>query len=460
MYKKIEVRKLQSWLILALSFVFLANTVSAKSIVPAETTRVAIIWFVDDSAAGKSDGTSWEDAFPQLQNALDVASNGDEIWVAEGTYYPTKQVDPADVRSANFQLKDGVEIFGGFSETERSWETRDWTKNPTILSGDIDHNDTTSPAANANQIVGNNAYNVIHGDGAGSTTILDGFIVTAGQAIGTGSGHCGIDCGGGLVIYNGSPLLRNLIFLGNSAQFGGGVAIEGYSSPVFENVSFIKNSARDGGGMGVGYDSSPVLASITFYGNYASGYGGAIYCADASKMSFTNGTIVGNKTDGWGGGIFITNSSPMLSHVTLTKNVAPGGSEIIMVYDSHPILRNSIIWGNTSDISIVAGHTSTLAASYSDIRQPDGMIFPGEGNKNSDPQLGDLGDYGGSSLTAPLESGSPAIDAVPVEACVMVDGITPLTLDQRGAIRPQGRACDMGAFEAISYPLFFPVVSK
>jgi hypothetical protein len=60
--------------------------------------------------------------------------------------------------------------------------------------------------------------------------------------------------------------------------------------------------------------------------------------------------------------------------------------------------------------------------------------------------LGPLADNGGPTLTMALGAGSPAIDiVVPSAGC--------LPTDQRGAPRPQGVACDAGAYEAAAQPV-------
>ncbi len=98
-----------------------------------------------DTPGPTHDGLSWFTAYTDLQQAIDAASAGHEIWVARGVYIPTRGVDhpglPPTDTLRTFQLKDRVQLYGGFagSETERS--QRDWTANPTVLSGDLDNND-------------------------------------------------------------------------------------------------------------------------------------------------------------------------------------------------------------------------------------------------------------------------------------------------------------------------------
>ncbi len=96
--------------------------------------------YVDADAPGPThDGTSWNDAYLDLQSALTAVESGDEIWVAEGTYKPSVEVGGIGPRYATFQMKNGVGIYGGFDPTvgDDMWEERDWENNTTILSGDI-----------------------------------------------------------------------------------------------------------------------------------------------------------------------------------------------------------------------------------------------------------------------------------------------------------------------------------
>ncbi len=70
----------------------------------------ARIWYVDEAATGSNNGNTWGDAFTDLQSALAAAANGDNILVAAGTYYPTTGTD----RNLSFNLKPGVDLYGGF----------------------------------------------------------------------------------------------------------------------------------------------------------------------------------------------------------------------------------------------------------------------------------------------------------------------------------------------------------
>ena len=64
---------------------------------------------VDADATGANNGTSWTDAYTNLQAALTAAIAGNQIWVAAGAYRPAV---PGGLRTASFQLKNGVALYG------------------------------------------------------------------------------------------------------------------------------------------------------------------------------------------------------------------------------------------------------------------------------------------------------------------------------------------------------------
>lgn len=152
-------------------------------------------WYVKAGAPGAA-GTPWANAFNELQPALDAAKNSvgdDTIWVAEGTYYPTRTHGIVDAGAANedryvhFRLQNGVTLLGGFAGTETSADQRDVSAHETILSGDIGTRDDIS----------DNCYHVFyHPDSLelDDTAVLDGFTVTGGNADLDVYPH---NCGGG-----------------------------------------------------------------------------------------------------------------------------------------------------------------------------------------------------------------------------------------------------------------------
>ncbi len=111
--------------------------------------------YVDADAQGPThDGSTWDFAFTELQDALGMAGPGDQIWVAAGTYTPTWLFDEADPRSATFQMENGVAIYGGFDPTigDIAWEDRDWVNHETILSGDLNGDDVPPFGNNDEQL--------------------------------------------------------------------------------------------------------------------------------------------------------------------------------------------------------------------------------------------------------------------------------------------------------------------
>ncbi len=234
------------------------------------TQAAGIIYVNAGVSGGLDDGSSWANAHSDLQGALASATAGDEIWVAAGVYTPGNTVNDS------FEMVDNVLILGGFSGSESTRAERDWRTNLTILSGDIDGDDTVGSSGvltDTTNIVGDNSYHVVTGSGTSATAILDGFTVTAGQATGTTPN----DRGGGMVNLAGSPTLTNVSFSGNSANGGGGMFNNSQSSPALTNVSFVHNSANfDAGGMFNSGQSNPTLFNVSFYGNTAISGGGCL----------------------------------------------------------------------------------------------------------------------------------------------------------------------------------------
>ena len=150
-------------------------------------SAVGAVLHVDALAAGSNDGSSWADAFTDLQTALATSISGDEIWVASGTYAPA---GPDGDRAATFQLVSGVGVYGGFSATEAVRDRRNPAAYVTVLSSDLNANDhAVSTAADlANELTrSDNSFHVTTGTGADETAVLDGFVITAGYANGPGA---------------------------------------------------------------------------------------------------------------------------------------------------------------------------------------------------------------------------------------------------------------------------------
>lgn len=101
-------------------------------------------YYVDTDATGANNGSSWNDAYVSLQDALAVAGWQDTIWVAEGTYYPDEGSGQTNNdRTSTFAITNQkLVVAGGFVGTETSFDQRDWINNKTILSGDLDQDGT------------------------------------------------------------------------------------------------------------------------------------------------------------------------------------------------------------------------------------------------------------------------------------------------------------------------------
>ena len=419
-------------------FIIIALMLASVPATPAAAATGPICYVDADATAGGNTGNSWADAYTDLQSAL-TDTNCTEIWVAAGTY------TPGAVSADTFQLVSGVEVYGGFAGTESTRAERDPAANLTVLSGDIDNNDSQTPViTDLTTVTGNtsNSYHVVTGaDGA----TLDGFTVTAGYA--NAVGH---KFGGGMLNENSSPTVTNTTFSGNYADNGAGMYNDN-SSPTVTNTTFSGNTAEDGGGMYNKNGSSPTVTNTTFSGNDALS-GGGMYNWSSSP-TVTNTTFSGNTANNGGGGGMsnIESSNPTVTNTTFSGNYADYDGGGMRNYESSPILTNVIIANSTSG-GDCANFSSTLnAASANNLIEDatyDCGLTNGDANGNIvgfDPLLGALADNGGATQTFALLSGSPAIDTGDDTVCA--DAGTVNNLDQRGVTRPQGAGCDIGAYE-------------
>jgi len=329
------------------------NTVTMDSdkTVVAEFEVVPIL-YVDATADGKDDGTSWEDAFNHLQDALDVATPGCEIQVAQGTYYPDANSDDPNGsgdRTATFQLKNGVTIRGGYiGKTKDStcclevdpdkWELdrncccecpeedpnaddcaccRPKCAGKTILSGEIGDPNTTA----------DNSYHVVTGSGTDPTAVLENVTVTAGNA----DGNNPHNNGGGMLNEEGNPTVRYCCFVDNEAADAGGGMYNFRSSPTLLSNSFCDNIATWGGGLGNFALSSPVLTNCVFRNNVAAQAGGGMSNTVISDPEIVNCTFYQNRATYFGGGIYANGSDPDVYNSILWANSAKQGPQIALV---------------------------------------------------------------------------------------------------------------------------------
>ena len=174
-------------------------------------TAGAATIYVDADATGAGTGTSWGNACTELGEAMNAASDGDEIWVAAGTYRPTRDktgsTSPADTREKIFFFKsyNSLKLYGGFDGTdgagggtlETDLSQRDPATYETILSGDL-NGDDDSGGDNSE-----NVYHVVYFDALDQETLLDGFTITAGNANGSSGQYL---YGGGFIILSTAAL--------------------------------------------------------------------------------------------------------------------------------------------------------------------------------------------------------------------------------------------------------------
>ncbi|MGA2490058.1 MAG: right-handed parallel beta-helix repeat-containing protein, partial [Anaerolineales bacterium] len=298
-----------------------------------------VVCRVNAAAVPGGDGSSWETAYNDLQQALDNASCT-EIDVAAGSYFPSAWNDSSGAYT--FTLRNNLQILGGYPVDATADSTPDPHANETILDGNIGN-----PGEEWD-----NSMHIVTADGTDSTAVLDGFTITNGFAVGDGPTF-----GGGINISGGSPTLRNLVITGNMTNGGGGGIYLYDSNPTLTNINinnniFYQGSSPNGGGL-LSMGSSPVLDHVTFTSNLSNNGGGmyigADYDGNSGTPTLTNVTFENNQTTGAGGGFYVDSGNLSLADSHFDGNTAVDGGGIY-VNGGEFAMQNTVLEnGNVTD---------------------------------------------------------------------------------------------------------------
>ena len=299
--------------------------------------------------------------------------------------------------------------------------------------------------------------------GAGAALTLSGLVIQnagSGGIVNAGSltvngctlrANLSLNGGGAIATNGGSVAVANSLFdtnTGASAGGGGAISIAG-GTVTITGSTFSGNVGATGGGaifVNTATGSSPLagtlyLTNSTLSGNSVGTHqGGAVYVSASASATLTNDTISGNRA-GAGGGILSNGATTLANTIVAQNTVAAGGSG--------PDLLSGggvpFIDGGHNLIGITDG-----TSAFTDV-SADGTDYTGTAALPRDPGLValPLANNGGPTPTQALTATSIAINHGDNAVCANSTGPTAVrSKDQRGVLRPQGTACDIGAYES------------
>jgi CSLREA domain-containing protein len=273
--------------------------------------------------------------------------------------------------------------------------------------------------------------------------------------------------GGGIAAY-GLATITRVRFLNNTgANHGGGLLLEDTTSQfqVLES-EFRSNSAGNGGGLWLASNTGTLnVKQSLFVDNTATTGGGIMANGINAVVNISHSTFSGNEALEYGGAYTVDEAFTDFAFVTFTNNISNTDADFIgkgsaiayaSVEPTAPALNffATIIYGNSDgggetsqcvDLSINGGIITTEGYNlFGDMSGcPLTEAVAGAGATDifgQSPLLLALADNGGFTQTHALPSNSPAVNAIPTGNCTLMT-------DQRGITRPDGAACDIGAYE-------------
>ncbi|WP_207261858.1 aryl-sulfate sulfotransferase [Desulfovibrio sp. Huiquan2017] len=303
-----------------------------------------------NGAAEPGDGSSWASPLKGVAEALKLAADGDEIWVAAGTYTPGSE------RTATFRLVPGVSLLGGFAGNETERRQQDPEAHQTVLSGDIG-------------VPGAPEDNVFHVVTGADRAVLDGFTISGGYSLNArwnggktvsaedAAQAPGDGQGAGMVNFRAAPTVRNCVFRDNHALEGGAVynmlstdpAAVPEHAPRFLRCAFWQNSALAwGGGAANVLRARPLFVSCLFDSNLSDFKGGGMYNGLGASPILLNSLFRNNEAPHGAGLANEGGSSATLYYCTFTGNRAQDDGPAIHQAGGHnlAVLLKTVVWDN------------------------------------------------------------------------------------------------------------------
>ncbi len=336
--------------------------------------------YVDLNATGANDGTSWTDAYVNLQTAIDAADPGEALWVAEGTYIN-------DIDGVNsFSISNSLTIYGGFTNVMETLEERDPVEYPTILDGE-------------------DARRVLNIDiGEGGSVILDGLSFENGSLSEHGiginkAGHGAVEMlnctiagnegsghhrsGHGAYFQNGSLTILNTAIINNEQVSGDrnrGLGLYVLNTDLVMGDCIITNNtsplgiSSKGGGLFINGGTFTITNTLFAYNQVVSGYrdsfsdGAAALITGSAVGTFRNCEFRDNShrtgSQVHGGTVNVRDGSIVTVDLCTFAYNAPGEQGGAFKVDGGDLtVRNSILWNNSAtmdgnEIYVVSGSVS------------------------------------------------------------------------------------------------------
>jgi uncharacterized repeat protein (TIGR01451 family) len=412
-----------------------------------------------------------------VQEAVEVAQDGDVIQVAAGTYTDL-HLDPYRTITQVVYVRKSVTIRGGY--TTANWQVSNPLANPTVLDargrgrvvyvasnvsptieglvitggdaaglggGPVGEEDVgggvyvagdSTVVLHDNRVVGNTA-----GQYGGGLYLADAVATLAGNSIMSNTAYQG----GGLYLLSGVATLNGNTVVANSADYGGGLFLSSSAAVINRNTIRANRAIAAGGGLLLLHSNDAMLNGNTVTSNTAQ-RGGGLYLEE-SAATLANNVVADNRASLVGSGVYIGGSSPLLLHTTVVRNRGGDGSGIYVTsgvsgsaaYTGVVALVNTILVSHTVGLVVTSGNMATLeatlwgAGAWANLADSGGAGTIATGTRNywGNPDFvgPGAGNYHIGIVSAALEKGVNA-------------GVRD---DVDGEPRPQGSRYDIGADE-------------